>query len=423
MCPKEAVVKCQCNTKNYCKKDFDKHSSKKGDHQSIKINDALGPKKTVSFLGNDEHKSETEEPAEVTIKSGQKEILKAAIEKELAKLLRFKTKTLACISSQQQSLISSIITESKNMTAKILADKAEKVEQLKSTISELDVIGKIPVGNPIIERLKKLTPGQSILTLSKTMTKVEINLEKLVDFKISWLPNPVIDEIKSYYNVNSANIPARLKKLYEKIFSEKHYMLKKLSLGKAKLDKHSLEYFKKIVFFYSKIKELKLGNNKISSENSELLAECLVNFKNLEKLDASSNDLRGHGIEVLTPVFEDMKNLTVLSIAKNNLGATGARHLSLMLESLKKIKDLDLDGNGFGSEGARYLSGALPKLLNLKILKLRNNNFADDSVRFLKVAFGKMQVIEVIKLEGNNFGNEEKRTMQLIARKECKIEF
>ncbi|OMJ84512.1 hypothetical protein SteCoe_14315 [Stentor coeruleus] len=426
MCEFEALFKCRCNKRCYCQKCYDKHCKKKGKHDQIKLEESALVKKSVSFAGSDgnanTNKEKKKEALKVEIQEDKKNLLKKAIEKEIAKLQRFKMETLACVNSQQQMLVRTIIDDSKKLSKNVINECKPKQQQLESTITDLEVVGKIPFGHPIIERLKKNTPQQSILKLDGNLKKINLTSEKILEFKIEWQSNPIIDELKEYYKANQTLIPPKLQKIYQKIFSEKHYSIKKINLSKSKIDLPALNHFMRIVSFFSGIKDLRMASNKISNECCDVLAEALSNFKLLEKLDLSDNDLRGHGIEVLTPVLEEMKNLSVLSLAKNNFGATGARHLSMMLESLKKLKELDLDANGFGAEGARYLSGALPKLIQLKNLRLRNNNFADDSVRFLKVALGKMQNIEILKLDLNKFGNEEKRTMQLIVRKECKIE-
>ena len=425
VCNLEAVVKCTCNKKKYCTKDYDKHAKKPGNHEAINLEDSGAIKKGVSFAGSDDQKEKEKhkEFSVISIEDDKKALLQRVLEIEIAKLQRFKMETLSCLGSQQQSLIKSIITDSKKLTNTVITECKSKEEQLESTIDILNVVGKIPFGNPIIERIKKCGENESIIKAKGILNPTFLQINKTIDSKIDWLGNPIIEDLRAFFESNKLSIPPKIKKLYEKIFAEKHYTIKKISLNKAKIDLVTLPYFLRIVKFFPSIKELRLGGNKLNSENSDGLAECLVSFKNISKLDLSDNDLRGHGIEVLTPVLVEMKNLTILSLAKNGLGATGSRHLSLMLENLKKIKELDLDGNGLGTEGARYISAALPKLTQIKVLKLRNNNMTDESVKFLKGAFGRMINIELIKLENNRFGNEEKKTMNLIVRKECKIEF
>lgn len=425
LCEAPAGIQCKCNSKIYCQKDFDKHCKKKGKHEAIFLDDSSLIRKAVSFVGN-EGGNKPDKPNEVEaieIESNKKNILRAFLEREIAKIQMFKATTIACVAAQQQSLIRNVIVDSKTLIGNVINECKEKEELLNTGFNDLSVIGKIPFGNPAIERLKKKSLGQSILIRTGNITKTELHPSKILEFSIDWVPNPIMNELKDYYTSHQGTIPNKLKKIYEKIFSEGHYTVKKLNLSKSKVDKLSLEHLKRIIGFIPNIKELKLSGNKINNESCDILAECLNSLRKIEKLDLSENDLRGHGVEVLTPVLEEMKILTHLNLAKNNLGATGARQLSIMLESLKKVKDLDLDNNAFGAEGARYLSRALPKLSTLKILKLRNNNFADDSVKFIKSALGKLQNIELLKLELNKFSNEEKRTMQLIVRKECKIEF
>lgn len=425
VCHKKADGKCKCNKKNYCEKDYAKHSKKKGKHEMVPFEEKKEIiKKSVSFAGSDNEKNKyvAKESSAVEIAANQKVALKDFLHRELMKLKKFKKETQSCVHQQQQNIIKAVVDDAKNLTATIIEQCQEKETMLDKTVETLDAVGKIPVGNTIIEKLKKITAGESIFVLESSLEPVSINTEKILDFKIAFTTNPVIDQLRTYYQAQENSISPKLRKFYEKIFAEKHYVIKRINLSKSKIDSAGLTHLSKLTSFYLGIKELRLNSNKISTDNSEQLAECISPFKQIEKLDLSDNDLRGHGIEVLTPVFEDFKKLSSLSLARNNFGATGARHLSIMLQSLKKLKELDLDQNAFGSEGARYLSEILPKLTDLKTLKLRGNNFADDSFRFLKVAFGRMTNIEVLKLENNKFGNEEKRTMQLIVRKECKID-
>lgn len=424
ICQKKAVGKCRCNKKNFCGNDFETHKKEKGKHELVSFEEKKMIKKSVSFAGSDtdKPKGSQKESTTVEIAVNQKAVLREFLQREISKLQKFKADTQNCMHEQQQEMIRSIIEDARKITANAVAQCQDKEALLEKTIEDLNVVGKIPVGNLVIEKVKKITDGESILLLESTQVPVDLNEDKVLDFKLAWTSNPIIDQLRAYFESQQSTIPAKLRKLYQKIFAEKHYVVKKISLSRSKIDVVSLPHFKKISNFFLSIKELSLGSNKISNENSELLAECISPFKQIEKLDLSDNDLRGHGIEVLTPVFEDFKNLSSLNLAKNNFGATGARHLSIMLQSLKKLKELDLDQNAFGSEGARYISEVLPKLNFLKTLKLRNNNFADDSFRFLKIALGRMPNIEVIKIENNKFGNEEKRTMQLIVRKECKID-
>lgn len=424
ICHKKADGKCKCNKKNYCEKDYNKHSQKKGKHEMVPFEEKKEIKKSVSFAGSDTEKSKyiPKESSAVEIAANQKVILKDFLNRELLKLKKFRKDTQSCMHQQQQNIIKAVVDDAKRLSATVIELCQEKETLLDKTVEALDVVGKIPAGNTVLEKLKKFTAGESIFLLESSLDPVSLDPEKVLDFKIAFTTNPLIDQLQVYYKAQQSTIPPKMRKFYEKVFAEKHYVIKRINLSKSKIDTAGLTHLSKITSFFLGVKELRLNSNKISTDNSEQLAECISPFKQIEKLDLSDNDLRGHGIEVLTPVFEEFKKLHSLSLARNNFGATGARHLSIMLQSLKKLRELDLDQNAFGSEGARYLSEILPKLTELKTLKLRANNFADDSFRFLKVAFGRMTNIEVLKLENNKFGNEEKRTMQLIVRKECKID-
>ena len=424
-CGKEANFTCECNNKKYCKKDFAKHSGSKGIHNAKPLDGIPAMKKTVSFAGSDSPRKngKDDEANRVSLELDKKTLFKRVLEKELAKLQKFKFETLSCLSMQQQGLIRTVIVESKDLTNKVNEECKNKHEQLQSTISLLEVPGKIPFGNPIIERIKKCNSGQSILKISVNFTRTQLALETVLDFRVTWLNNPIIDQLRTYYQANQPQVPLKIQKIYEKIFTEKHYSTKKIDLSKSKLAPATLPFFQRVTKFFSDIRELKLGGNKLTNEACDLLTECLVNFPKLEKLDLSGNDLRGHGIEAISPALIEMKGLVVLKLARNNLGATGARHLALMLEGMKKIKELDLDMNALGTEGARYMLAVLPKLFMLKSLKLRDNAFGSESSKFLRSAFGKMQSIELLKLEKNKFTDEEKKTMQRVVRVECKIEF
>lgn len=424
VCQLEATAKCKCNKKSYCDKDYLNHAKKKGKHEKVIFEEKKEVKKSVSFAGSDTEKPKNphKEPTAFEIEVNKRQVLKEFLEKEIVKLQRFRLETQSCIHAQQQSLIKTIIEDSKSLTTKILDQCKDKEEILEKTIEELEQVGKLPIGHTILEKVKKLPSNESILKLEGSLLPVTISPEKILDFKITWTTNPIVDDLKSYFDSNSSSIPPKLAKLYQKIFSEKHYSVRKINLMRSKLDLPTLQHFKKITNFFTQIRELRLSSNKIPNEHCEQLSDCLLSFKLVEKLDLSDNDLRGHGIEVITPVLDQYPNLLVLSLAKNSLGATGARHLQLMLESHKNLQELDLDGNNFGAEGARYLSIVLYKLPQLKVLKLRNNNFDESSFRFFKGFLGRMQNIEVLKLENNKFGNEDKRTIQVIIRKECKLD-
>lgn len=424
VCHQEATAKCKCNKKSYCDKDYLTHSKKKGKHEKIIIEEKKEVKKSVSFAGSDTEKQDEthKEPSALEIEVNRRLVLKEFLEKEIMKLQRFRLETQSCIHAQQKSLIKTIVDDSKALTTKILDHCHEKEELLEKTIEELDIVGKLPIGHTIIEKVKKLSPDQSILKLEGSLVPVTLPQEKILDFKITWTTNPLIDDLKSYFESNSSTIPGKLSKLYQKIFSEKHYSVRKINLTKCKLDSQTLPHLKKITNFFTQIRELRLSSNKIPNELCEQLSDCITPFNKVEKLDLSDNDLRGHGIEVLTPVLDQYSHLVILSLAKNSLGATGARHLQIMLENHKNLQEIDLDSNNFGAEGARYLSMVLYKLGQLKVLKLRNNNFDESSFRFFKGFLGRMQNIEVLKLENNKFGNEDKRTIQVIIRKECKLD-
>jgi hypothetical protein len=400
------------------------HSKKKGKHEAAHLEEKKEVKKSVSFAGSDTEKPKegVKEPTALELEVNRKLILKEFLERELIKLQRFRLETQSCVHNQQKNMIKTIIEESKKITGKIVESCREKEEMLEKTIEEIDVVGKIPVGHSVIEKVKKNEAGASIINLEGSLKQVEISQDKILEFKINWTTNPLIDDLKAYFESHSSVIPVKLQKLYQKIFNEKHYTVRKINLNRSKIDANSIPHLKKITSFFTQVRDLKLSSNKIPNESCELLAESLMPFKLVEKLDLSDNDLRGHGIEVLTPVLDTFSHLTILSLAKNSLGATGARHLQLMLENHKSLQEIDLDQNNFGSEGARYLSMVLYKLVHLKTLKLRNNNFDESSFRFFKGFLGRMQNIEVLKLENNKFGNEDKRTIQVIIRKECKLD-
>ncbi|CAG9324750.1 unnamed protein product [Blepharisma stoltei] len=431
VCGNEAIFLCKCRNGKFCKPHMDRHKSEPGNHQAVAISEAQEPqkpgKKSVSFNRNNDSSQggdNSRSGHQLSEKEVRKQVVRATLEREMNKIIKFREDTLECIDSQQESYIRQIIADTKNLTSAFVQEISAKEAMIISALNELDKPGDIPAGNPIIERTRELKePEDCLVQCSGEVKEVIFEIRDFMTIEMGWAANPVIEDIKTYYQQNQAIIPLKMKDLFQKIVAEKHYTLKKVNLNKAKIGKEGIPHLVKVLSLLPQIEILKLGSNGLGSDGAEPLAEALSKLTKLQKLILFDNDLRGSGIQALSSALQDLKELQVLSLAKNSLGATGARHICLVLQGMARLKEVDLDYNGLGAEGARYLAGALPKMTHLKTLKLRNNNLGDDSVKFLKGALGRMNKLELLKLENNPMGNDEKRTLQNVVRPGCKVEF
>ncbi|CAG9313735.1 unnamed protein product [Blepharisma stoltei] len=431
ICGNEAIFLCKCRNGKFCKPHLDRHKSEPGNHQVVAISEVQESqkpgKKSVSFNRNNDSSTGgdgSKSGHQLSEKEVRKQVVRATLDREMNKIIKFREDTLECIDSLQESYIRQIVADTKSLTTSLLEEIAAKEATIISALNELDKPGDIPVGNPIIERIKELKdPEDCLVQCSGDVKEVSFDIRDFMSIEMGWAANPVIEDMKIYYQQNQAVIPLKMKDLFQKIIAEKHYTLKKVNLNKAKIGKEGIPHLVKALSLLPQIEILKLGSNGLGSESAEQIGEAISKLPRLQKLILFDNDLRGSGIQALSPAFTDLKELQVLSLAKNSLGATGARHICLVLQGMARLKEVDLDYNALGAEGARYLAGALPKMTHLKTLKLRNNNLGDDSVKFLKGALGRMNKLELLKLENNPMGNDEKRTLQNVVRPGCKVEF
>ena len=422
VCAQQATLTCSCRNIKLCKKHMDRHLQEPGNHKAEKI-EVGSTRKSVSFNASDApKKSEKQKPKPVSELELKKRGIHDALGSEKFKLQKFKIDMEHCLETQKETLINQIVSDSKTLCKDLVTEFEGKKAMLLEALEELQKPGPVPLTNSIITKLQEIEgTEEKLIECNYNLKPKEFELSEITHIDIQWSSNPVIDEIKSYFEENKAQIPEPLKEFYQKIMKEKHYTLKKMKLTKAHIGKAGVPHLAKILPLVPQIEVLKLGDNEIGSEGAEVLGEALCNCKKLKTLELSDNDLRGKGMQNLAEAFACFTDLEKLTLDKNNLGATGARSLSLCLRKVSRLKELDLDNNGLGAEGLRQLEQVFSKLSHLKTLSLRSNNFGNDSAKHSK-SLTHLKKLKVLKLENNNFASEEKRKIEAFVQG-CKVTF
>lgn len=191
-CGKEAVYLCKCRNLKFCKPHMARHKAEPGNHQVITISETPGGpkklgKKSVSFNRNDSSQRSDMSKAGNTVseKEVKKLTVRSTLEREMNKIIKFREDTVECLDLQQENYIRKIIAETKSISSTLLQEIAAKEDLITAALSELEKPTDIPIGNPIIERVREIKePEDALVQCSGDVKEIHFEIKDFMSIEM-----------------------------------------------------------------------------------------------------------------------------------------------------------------------------------------------------------------------------------------------
>lgn len=161
----------------------------------------------------------------------------------------------------------------------------------------------------------------------------------------------------------------------------------------------------------SSLRKVSIGRNRLENGSAESLCKAFESHEILEEISLYQNGIRSEGIITLSKSFLKCSNLTYIDLQDNTFTDKGAREFSANVSSLTKLSHLNLGDCLLGAEGSvsvldSLFSGEKSIAKSLSYLNLQYNEMDDKGARIIAENASQFINLKQIVLNGNNFKSE-----------------
>ncbi|OMJ82927.1 hypothetical protein SteCoe_16258 [Stentor coeruleus] len=214
------------------------------------------------------------------------------------------------------------------------------------------------------------------------------------------------DAVKEYFLENCAQMPKRIKELFDYVLTSNCSELGKIDLKFLNLAGKRLRPVELVLPYFSHIVYLSLWKTAIGDIGCENLAPCFEKLINLNFLCLADNRITAIGIVFISSKFVFLKKLEALELHVNSLQVMGATSLSKSIFHLANLKKIVLDECEIPNEAIIGLLEALSKINTLERMSLDYNQILDSGASLLLQLIPNMPNLKRIALQNAGISEE-----------------